>query len=333
MEASTKRKRHTDHRVMISDLFSYIIQKKMIKRNFLQKNSEENNALEEIKFEEAKIEYINKNNELEEDKSFVTIVTGSSTRIFFEKCENMPNGTQFAWDILCKLNEKILNLGGISLENNEYNIKANNNDIDGKIVTCSGTEYVIITKIVICNGCNFVISTYIVDVENKLIAEYLMKNVNVTVSLDNINNNNSSVNTVVTDMNNIELSTDSDSSNEAYNINNNHNGNSVVNDSNSIDCENRNNIISESENINININDSKNNGIVINNVVNRSTDENRLNISNYLNNECINVYMKWYRLYNFLADIIYLDYNKEWDVITKSFLVIILKLHSWCDLF
>ncbi|KAL6591121.1 hypothetical protein U3516DRAFT_769532 [Neocallimastix sp. 'constans'] len=68
MEASTKRKRHTDHCVMISDLFSYIIQKKMIKRNFLQKNSEENNALEEIKFEEAKIEYINKNNELEEDK-------------------------------------------------------------------------------------------------------------------------------------------------------------------------------------------------------------------------------------------------------------------------
>ena len=74
----------------------------------------------------------------------------------------MPNGTQFVWDILCKLNEKILNLGGISLENNEYNIKANNNDIDGKIVTCSGTEYVIITKIVICNGCNYVISTYIV---------------------------------------------------------------------------------------------------------------------------------------------------------------------------
>jgi len=37
------------------------------------------------------------------------------------------------------------------------------------------------------------------------------------------------VNTVITDMNNIESSTDSDSSNEEYNINNNSNRNTVVN--------------------------------------------------------------------------------------------------------
>ena len=46
---------------------------------------------------------------------------------------------------------------------------------------------------------------------------------------------NSNVNTVVTDMNNIESSTDSDCSNKVYNINN--NSNSVVNNSNSIDSE------------------------------------------------------------------------------------------------
>jgi len=40
------------------------------------------------------------------------------------------------------------------------------------------------------------------------------------------------VNIVVTDMNNIESSTDSDSSNEVYNINNNNNRNNIVNSSN-----------------------------------------------------------------------------------------------------
>ena len=41
-------------------------------------------------------------------------------------------------------------------------------------------------------------------------------------------------------MNNIESGTDSDSSNEEYNINNNSNRNRVVNNSNYIDSENRN---------------------------------------------------------------------------------------------
>jgi hypothetical protein len=50
---------------------------------------------------------------------------------------------------------------------------------------------------------------------------------------------NSNISTVVTDMNNIKSSTDSDSSNEVYNINNNNNSN-VVNNSNSIDSEYRN---------------------------------------------------------------------------------------------
>jgi len=52
--------------------------------------------------------------------------------------------------------------------------------------------------------------------------------------------------------------------------------------------------------------------------VNSSIGENHGNLSNFLNNECINIYVTWYRLYNFLlggrdADIIDLDYKKEWD--------------------
>jgi len=40
-----------------------------------------------------------------------------------------------------------------------------------------------------------------------------------------------------------------------------------------------------------------------------------LNISNFLNNECVNMYVTWYLLYNFLfggrdAEIIDLDYKK-----------------------
>jgi len=62
---------------------------------------------------------------------------------------------------------------------------------------------------------------------------------------------NSKVSIVIADMNNIESSTDSDSSNEVYNINNNNNRNNIVNNSRNSDCENRNIIISYSENYNI----------------------------------------------------------------------------------
>ena len=58
---------------------------------------------------------------------------------------------------------------------------------------------------------------------------------------------NSNVDTVITDMNNIELSSDSDSSNEEYNINNINNRNNIVNN-----CRN-----SDSENSNINISDNE----------------------------------------------------------------------------
>jgi len=58
-----------------------------------------------------------------------------------------------------------------------------------------------------------------------------------------------------------------------------------------------------------------------------------------LNNECVNIHMTWYQLYNFLLSkrdtgIIDLDYKKNgmFCLITKSFLVIILNRHSWCDL-
>ena len=51
---------------------------------------------------------------------------------------------------------------------------------------------------------------------------------------------NSNVNTVTTDMNNLELSSDSDSSNEVYNINNINNRNNIFNNSRNSDSENYN---------------------------------------------------------------------------------------------
>ena len=89
---------------------------------------------------------------------------------------------------------------------------------------------------------------------------------------------NSNVDTVITDRNNIELSSDSDSSNEGYNINNINNRNNIVN--------------SDSENRIINISNSKNYNIVTSsNLVNSSSSigENHGNLSNFLNNECVNI--------------------------------------------
>ena len=69
---------------------------------------------------------------------------------------------------------------------------------------------------------------------------------------------NSNVNTIVTDMNNVESNTNSNGSNEAYNINNNTCRNNIVHNSSISDIENR----------NINISDSENNSIMTNNVMN-----------------------------------------------------------------
>jgi len=41
-----------------------------------------------------------------------------------------------------------------------------------------------------------------------------------------------------------------------------------------------------------------NNTNVTNNLVNSSIDEYRGNLSNFLNNECVNIYVTWYRGYN-----------------------------------
>ena len=62
---------------------------------------------------------------------------------------------------------------------------------------------------------------------------------------------NSNVDTVITDMNNIELSSDSDSSNEVYNINNINNRNNIVNNNRNSDSEYKNINISDNENFNI----------------------------------------------------------------------------------
>ena len=124
---------------------------------------------------------------------------------------------------------------------------------------------------------------------------------------------NSNVNTVITNMNNIESSTDSDSSNEVYNINNSNNRYNIVNKSS----------ISNSENRNINISNSKNNSIVTDNVVNSSLGENRVNLSNFLQNKCVSIICDvipiiqlppWWKN----ADIMDLNYKKEWDVLFKN---------------
>ena len=58
-------------------------------------------------------------------------------------------------------------------------------------------------------------------------------------------------------------------------------------------------------------------------LINSSIGENRGNLSNFLNNECVNVYVMWYRLYNFLlggrdAYIIDLNYKKEWNIFVEE---------------
>jgi len=90
---------------------------------------------------------------------------------------------------------------------------------------------------------------------------------------------NSNVDAVITDMNNIELSSDSNCSNKVYNINNINNRNNIVNNSRNSDSENRNTNISDSENYNI----------FTSNLVNSSIGENCGNLSNFLNNECVNI--------------------------------------------
>ena len=57
--------------------------------------------------------------------------------------------------------------------------------------------------------------------------------------------------------------------------------------------------------------------------MNRLIVENRVNLSNFLNNECVNMYVTCYWLYNFLldgrdTDIIDLNYKKEWDILFKN---------------
>jgi len=56
--------------------------------------------------------------------------------------------------------------------------------------------------------------------------------------------------------------------------------------------------------------------------VNSSIGENRVNLSNFLNNERVNIYVTWYQLYIFLlggrdTDIINLNYKKERDILFK----------------
>ena len=70
-----------------------------------------------------------------------------------------------------------------------------------------------------------------------------------------------------------------------YNINYINYRNTIVNNSRNSDSENR----------IINISNSENYNIVTSNVVNSSIGENRGNLSNFMNNECVNIYVTWSR--------------------------------------
>ncbi|ORY82743.1 hypothetical protein LY90DRAFT_697405 [Neocallimastix californiae] len=115
--------------------------------------------------------------------------------------ESIFDGPMFVGEIKCKLNKEILNLGGIYLENNEYNIKSYNNDIVGKIVTIDSTDCIVTTKIVTCNGSCYLIPTNIVgrivlngkkafllDVKDNIIGEFYSSNDNLNLYLSDMNN-------------------------------------------------------------------------------------------------------------------------------------------------
>jgi len=89
-------------------------------------------------------------------------------------------------------------------------------------------------------------------------------------------------------MNNVESNTDSDSSNEVFNINNNNKRNNIIDNNNS-----------NSENRNINISESENNSVVTNSVMDRPIGYTCVNISNFLNNVCVNIYVMWYLIIKF----------------------------------
>jgi len=59
------------------------------------------------------------------------------------------------------------------------------------------------------------------------------------------------------------------------------------------------------------------------NVVNNLIGENCVNLINFLNNECVNIYVTWYQLYNFIlggkgVNILDFNYKKEWNVLFNN---------------
>jgi hypothetical protein len=133
--------------------------------------------------------------------------------------QELEEATHLVCHIYSRLNEEKFMIGGIYLQNNIYHIKANNNNVIGILVSY-GNGYAITTNVVTFNGRNNVIQQciigkiviigerkYLLDVENNIIGEfyffdgnrslylndmesllakYLMENIYVPVSLENI---------------------------------------------------------------------------------------------------------------------------------------------------
>ncbi|ORY85212.1 hypothetical protein LY90DRAFT_499142 [Neocallimastix californiae] len=175
----------------------------------------ENQKIEEIGIEEARIEETG----IEEAGIEETEDQNMAKNQKIEEA-GIEEATQLVCHIYSRLNEEEFMIGGIYLKNNIYHIKANNNNVIGEMVFY-GNGCAISTNVVMTfNECNNVIQQcdigkivilgereYLTDIENNIIGEfyffdgnrslylndmesllakYLMENIYVPVSLENI---------------------------------------------------------------------------------------------------------------------------------------------------
>ena len=175
----------------------------------------ENQKIEEIGIEEARIEETG----IEEAGIEETEDQNMAKNQKIEEA-GIEEATQLVCHIYSRLNEEEFMIGGIYLKNNIYHIKANNNNVIGEMVFYDNGCAISTNVVMTFNECNNVIQQcdigkivilgereYLIDIENNIIGEfyffdgnrslylndmesllakYLMENIYVPVSLENI---------------------------------------------------------------------------------------------------------------------------------------------------
>jgi len=175
----------------------------------------ENQKIEEIGIEEARIEETG----IEEAGIEETEDQNMAKNQKIEEA-GIEEATQLVCHIYSRLNEEEFMIGGIYLKNNIYHIKANNNNVIGEMVFYDNGCAISTNVVMTFNECNNVIQQcdigkivilgereYLTDIENNIIGEfyffdgnrslylndmesllakYLMENIYVPVSLENI---------------------------------------------------------------------------------------------------------------------------------------------------